>query len=150
LKEECIMLGYWSGIPDLEHTLSTVGELRRRMFADVTAPRTSAVSWPRTSVYDSGEALVLLADLPGVKSSDLEITLERDVLTVSGERKPDAPEGYAVLRQERRAARFERSFALPYKVDSEKLAAELKDGVLRVSLPKAAEAQPRKITVNAA
>jgi HSP20 family protein len=72
------------------------------------------------------------------------------VLTVTGERRADAPEGYSVHRQERLPARFSRGFQLPVKVDGAGITAALKDGVLTVTMPKAAESQPRQITVKSA
>jgi HSP20 family protein len=144
------MLGYWS---DLERTFSTVDELRRRMehvFGNVDPGALATdTSFPRTSVYDTGNSLVLVADLPGVKDKDIELTLEQDVLTLAGERKMELPEGHTVHRQERRASRFSRTFNLPCKVDADALDAQLKDGVLRVTLPKAPEAQARRIAVKA-
>jgi HSP20 family protein len=108
-----------------------------------------ASGWPRFSLWDEGRAIVLKADLPGVAQKDLQLQLTQDVLTVSGERRSDAPEGYSSHRQERRPARFARSFTLPCKVDGETITAQLKDGVLTVTLPKAAESQPRQIAVKA-
>lgn len=144
------MFGYWS---DLERTFSTVDELRRRMehmLGNVDAASFATdTNWPRTSVYDAGDALVLVADLPGIKESELDVTLKQDELTLTGERKVAVPQGHEVHRQERRGTRFARSFALPCKVDAEALTAELKDGVLTVRLPKAPEAQTRKIAVQA-
>jgi len=144
------MLGYWS---DLERTFSTVDELRRRMehmLGNVDAAAlNSDTNWPRTSVYDAGDALVLVADLPGIKESELELTLKQDELTLAGERKVAVPQGHTVHRQERRGTRFSRTFTLPTKVDADTLNAELKDGVLTVRLPKVPEVQPRKITVKA-
>ena len=78
---------------------------------------------------------------------ELQISLNQDVLTLSGERKPDAVEGYTVHRKERPSVRFSRSFSLPCKVDPEKTSAVLKNGVLTLALNKAAEAQPRQIAV---
>jgi HSP20 family protein len=150
IKEERIMLGYWS---DLERTFSTVDELRRRMqymFGDVEAAALATdTNWPRTSVYDTGTELVLVADVPGVKEEELDLTLKQEELTLSGERKVDVPANHSSHRQERRGARFSRTFTLPCKVDADALSAELKDGVLTVKLPKAPEAQARKITVQA-
>jgi HSP20 family protein len=150
------MFGYLS---DFERTFAAMDELRRRLSrgsvaeADAGDVFTSDTAWPRTSVYDTGEALFVVADVPGLRDTDIEISLNpegaRDVLTLAGERKLEVPEGHVVHRQERRSARFSRSFALPYKVDGNALGAELKDGVLTVKLPKAAEAQPRKIQVQA-
>lgn len=144
------MLGYWT---NFERTFSPVDELRRRMESalgqfDATAAATDT-TWPRTSVYEADNNLVLVADLPGVQASDVEVTLEKDVLTVAGQRKLELPAGHTVHRQERRAARFSRSFSLPCKVDGDALSAEMADGVLTITMPKAAEAQPRRIPVKA-
>jgi HSP20 family protein len=141
------MIGYWS---HLEPTFSTVDQLRRRMFGAMD-PGFSASdpSWPRTTITDTGDALVLVADLPGIKDSDVQLTLEQEQLTLAGERKVQVPPGHAVHRQERRGAKFSRTFNLPFKVDADALTADLKDGVLTVRLPKAPEAQPRKIAVKA-
>jgi HSP20 family protein len=72
-----------------------------------------------------------------------------DSLTVQGERKTPAPEGYAVHRQERGQLRFANSFAMPSRIDTEKVTATVKHGVLTVHLPKHPESQPKSITVKA-
>jgi HSP20 family protein len=100
-------------------------------------------------LFDTGKALLVKADLPGLSEKDLQISINQDVLTVTGERKAEALEGYTVHRKERQSARFSRSFTLPSKVDPEKTTAVLKNGVLTLTLFKATEAQPRQITVNA-
>jgi HSP20 family protein len=147
------MLGY--PLSDFERTFNAMDELRQRLgrvvFGDVDARAFSPdTSWPRTSVYETKEALVLVAEVPGLTEKDLEITLKDDVLTLAGARKLAAPEGYQVHRQERRGTRFERSFTLPYHLDTERLGAELKDGILTVTLPKVPEVQPRKIQIKTA
>lgn len=148
---------------DFDRTFAMMDQLRRRMdrlFEDYDAPRSQLrgefdrnaprhVAGPRVHLYDTGAALVVKADLPGMTEKDVQITLNQDVLTLSGERKPDAPQGYAVHRQERAPVRFSRSFTLPSKVDPEKTSASLKNGVLTLTLNKAAEAQPRQIQVRA-
>jgi HSP20 family protein len=146
------MFGYLS---DLERTFAVVDELRRRVerTVDGSGFRADAfatdTAWPRTSVFEDEDGLTLVADVPGLRESDLELSLDKDVLSVSGERKLAVPEGHTVHRQERRGTRFQRQFTLPYKVAAEGLSAELKDGVLTVKLPKAPEAKPRKIAVKA-
>ena len=144
------MFGSWN---DFERTFAAMDELRQRFeraYRDPDAlPFEAAGGWPRVNLWDEGRALVLKADLPGVNQSDLQLQLTQDVLTVSGERKSDAPEGYSVHRQERVPARFSRSFTLPSKVDGGAIEASLKDGVLTVTMPKAPESQPRQITVKA-
>ena len=119
-----------------------------RMYGDYGEPQ-AAVSFPRISLFDNGSGLTLKAEVPGLSEKDIQLTINQDVLTLAGERKPDAPEGYSVHRQERAPVKFSRSFTLPCRINPETAQATLKDGVLTVTLPKAAEAQPRQITVKA-
>ena len=151
-----------TGWSDFDREFAAFDELRRRVeraFQDLDTGRgtvgervgfgTQAQAWPRTNLYDKGSELVVQAEVPGMSQKDLQITVTQDVLTLSGERKTEAPEGYSVHRQERGQVKFSRSFALPCKVDVEKTGAAVKNGLLTVTLAKAAEAQPRQITVKA-
>ena len=145
------MLTYWM---DLNDPFRAFDNVRRRMgqvlrdYDESAGPRARA-SYPHASLRDTKEAFVLTAEVPGVAEADLKITATHDSLTVSGERKASAPEGYAVHREERGALRFARSFALPAKIDVEKITAGLKHGVLTVTMPKHPESQPKAITVKA-
>ena len=145
------MLTYWMDMNDPFRALENV---RRRMdqvlreYDDVAVNRPRA-SHPRASLRDTKEGFVLTAEVPGLAESDLNITATMDSLTLTGERKSVAPEGYAVHRQERGALRFSRSFALPAKIDVEKITAGLKHGILTVTMPKHPESQPKSITVKA-
>jgi len=98
-------------------------------------------------LYDQGSQLVVRAELPGVSEGDVQLTVDHGVLSLKGTRKTALPEGYSVHRQERADYQFARSFSLPCKVDVEKTTASMKNGLLTVTLPKAAEEQPRQITV---
>jgi HSP20 family protein len=111
--------------------------------------RDESRSWPRATLEDTGQALVVRAELPGVEDKELELSVEEATLTLKGERKDTPPEGYSAHRKERAAFRFSRSFALPAKVEVDGVQAVLKNGVLTVTLPKAKEAQPRQISVKA-
>jgi HSP20 family protein len=82
-----------------------------------------------------------------VSERDLDISVEQSSLTIRGERRTKAPEGYSVHRQERASHSFARSFALPCRIDAEKATANLQNGILEMSLPKVAEEQPRQIQV---
>lgn len=111
------------------------------------------VTWtPAVDVYEDEKKIVLTADLPGVEDKDLAISVEKNVLTVKGERRAESPvegkEGYR--RLERVQGAFTRAFTLPQTVDAEHIAADLKAGVLTLTLPKKAEAQPRQIKVSVA
>lgn len=143
----------WRGY---DPTYTTFEQFRRRMgqlFDEFNRPEEQASMyesrWPRIDLQDGGDKLLLHAELPGVEEKDIEITLNQDVLSLSGERKADVPEGYTVHRKERGSVRFSRSFTLPCKVDPEKVSAVARDGVLTIDLAKAPEAQPRQITVKA-
>ena len=140
---------------EFEPSVSSLGALRRqmdRLFEDFDRQgfygNASNNSLPVT-FFDTGSALVMSADVPGLTEKDFSLSLAQNVLTVQGERRVRAPEGYATHRQERASVRFSRSFALPCRVDAERTTATLKDGVLTVTLPKTPEAQPRTIAVNA-
>ncbi len=143
---------------DLDRNFATMDHLRRsmdRLFDELDPARTRGRDverlwsgrFPRLSFVDSGASLVLEADVPGLGDKDVQLTIHQDVLTLSGERKQDAPQGFIVHRQERTPVKFSRSFALPCKVDPEKSGATLKNGVLTITLAKATEAQPRQIAV---
>ena len=146
---------------DFDRTFATIDQLRRRMdrlFEDYEPGRALGRSdaermwsgrFPRLSFVENEGSLVLEADVPGLGEKDVQLSIHQDVLTLSGERKADAPQGWFVHRQERRPVKFSRSFALPCKVDPEKSTATLKDGVLKVTLAKATEAKPRTIAVKA-
>jgi len=102
-------------------------------------------SWltPAVDIFETEEALTLVADLPGVGKENLQIGVEKDILTIEG---PATIGGEAFYR-EFDAAGYYRRFQLPDNLDIGKIVAELKDGVLTVSLPKAAAARPRRIEV---
>ena len=108
------------------------------------ASRLGAFDWS-----DSPEHYALTADLPGVDAKDLEITLQDEVLSINAKRTIDLPEGYRALRVEREAFELRRSFALPGRVDPDKVDANLSDGVLTLRLAKVEPEGPRQIAVSA-
>ncbi len=147
------MLLRWN---DIDNAFAMLDEARREMDqwirrmtegGDVPAWTPWANGWPRMQLHDMGNELVLIAEVPGLSEKDITVSVNQDVLTVSGERKTTVPEGYQVHRHERASVKFSRSFALPCKVDLEKTTALAKDGILTVTLPKAPESQPRQIQV---
>lgn len=146
------MLTYWMDLSDPYRAFDT---LRRRMdqvfreYDEGAGGRTRSVTYPRADLRDTKEAFVLTAEVPGLTDKDINISVTSDSLTVQGERKTPAPEGYAVHRQERGQLRFARSFGLPARIDTEKVTATVKHGVLTVTLPKHPESQPKSISVKA-
>lgn len=143
------MLTYWMDVNDPFRAFDAVRRRMDQVFRDYdqsAGPR-PRVTYPRASLRDTSEGFVLTAEVPGLGENDIQISATMDSLTIAGERKGKAPEGYAVHRQERGALRFARSFALPAKIDVEKITAGLKLGVLTVTMPKHPESQPKAITV---
>jgi len=109
----------------------------------------SSRGWPTLNVYDEGSELLLDAEVPGLSEQDIQLSLNQNVLSISGERKVEAPKDYAVHRQERQAIKFARSISLPCQVNTEKVTARVRDGMLTVIMEKTREAQPRQITIKA-
>jgi HSP20 family protein len=108
---------------------------------------------PAVDIYETPNDLVVKADLPDVNEKDIDVRVENNLLTIRGERKFEksvSEENF--LRVERTYGSFSRSFSLPNTVKAETIAAEYKNGVLTVTLPKREESKPRqvKVTVNAA
>ena len=117
--------------------------------SDVAGQRTAGV-FPAINVSEDVESVYVRAELPGIKTDDLDITVENDTLTIAGERKRGTEdEDVSYHRREREWGAFRRSFSLPTRVDSAKVQARYVDGVLTITLPKAAEARPKQITVQA-
>jgi HSP20 family molecular chaperone IbpA len=92
---------------------------------------------PRVDIYETDEAIDLVADMPGVDESLVDITLENRVLTVKGLVEPSWPEGYELAYAEYRVGDFERTFTISDTIDRGKIEATVQDGVLRLRLPKA-------------
>jgi HSP20 family protein len=117
-------------------------------FWPLMSPMTSA-EWPRINLYDAGGELLIQAQVPGLTESDIQITANQEVLTITGERKNTTPQGYSVRRQERGRITFSRSISFPCKVNTEKTSATVKDGILTIRLAKSPEAMPRQISITA-
>jgi HSP20 family molecular chaperone IbpA len=104
---------------------------------------------PRADVYETGEEIVVMADMPGVREDSVDITLEKNVLTIQGKVEAPSREGFQRAYGEFEDGDYERSFALSEGVDRNSIKATVKDGVLRLALPKAKEVAARKIPVKA-
>lgn len=110
----------------------------------------TSAGYPPLNVWEDGDSLYAEAELPGVKSEDLEITVLAGDLTIQGRRNTSAGEGVAFHRQERGTGQFNRVIRLPFEVASERVEASLRDGVLLVKLPRAESAKPKKIAIRPA
>ena len=104
---------------------------------------------PRADIYEVDDQIVVVADIPGVSEDSIEITLEKNFLTINAYVDPVEHEGYALTWSEYEVGDYQRSFRLSDEIDRNKIEATIKDGVLRLYMPKAGEAQARKISVKA-
>ena len=104
---------------------------------------------PQVDIYETDQGLTLLADVPGAKPDGLDITLERRVLTIRAEVEDHAPEGYSPVYQEYEVGDFECQFTLSGDFDADRIEASLTNGVLRLTIPRTAQPEARKIEVKA-
>ena len=104
---------------------------------------------PALDLYQSNDNVIAVAELPGMRKEDIEISLHDGTLTISGERKRErSSNGEKAERTERYVGTFRRSIALPTRVDASKVGATYRDGILTVTLPKAEEVKPKQIQVS--
>ncbi len=103
---------------------------------------------PYADIYETDEALTVVMEMPGVERDNLNVSLESDVLRVSGQIDFTKYEGLEPVYTEYNVGHYARSFALSNKIDQEGIRAQLEDGVLTLTLPKAKEAQPRRIAIH--
>jgi HSP20 family protein len=112
---------------------------------------TEAMWSPLVDIHETKDSFLLMAELPGVKQEDVEVSVEGDTLTLKGERKREAEvKEDQYHRIERSYGRFERSILLPSVVDPNRVKATYRDGVLEVQLPKKEEAKPKAVKIEAA
>jgi HSP20 family protein len=122
-----------------------------RLWRGMLEGRRGQESWlPAVDVFDTKDAVVLKAELAGMKPDDIEIEVDDNVLTLKGERKfEEKVDDERYYRVERRYGSFQRSIALPQGVKADDIQATYEDGVLEVRVPKAEEEKPKKIAVTA-
>jgi HSP20 family protein len=107
--------------------------------------------FPALNAYQDSDNIYVTAELPGIDVNDIEINVEGDTLHIKGHRKlPETAKNVRYHRQERGSGQFSRTIQLPFPVNTEKVSAEMKLGILTISLPKADEAKPRKINIKTA
>lgn len=115
--------------------------------AERTRPGVAFV--PRVDIYETDAGIHIVCDMPGVDENSLDIVLEKNVLTLNGYVTPQQPEGYTLAYAEYRVGDYQRRFTLSNEIAQEKIEATVKDGILRLLLPKASPSS-RKIAVKGA
>ena len=133
--------------------MAEIKELQAKDKVEVSTPaeqtKPGPVFTPNVDIFETDKAIIMLAEIPGVKAADLSIDLRDDTLTLTGDVKPlNRPEEEDILI-EYQFGRFYRQFTLAEAIDQGKIDAVLKNGILRLTLPKAEKAMPRRIAVKA-
>jgi HSP20 family molecular chaperone IbpA len=105
---------------------------------------------PRVDIYENKDSLFLLADMPGVDEKTVDIELEKNVLTITGRVENGQVKDAALMYSEYEIGDYERVFTLSDQIDRDKIVATVKNGVLKLELPKAEEVKPKKIAIKAA
>jgi len=136
--------------------MSALQERMNRLFSDVRAQaplqgeEISQGSWvPAVDIYETNEAIVIKAELPGITAQDISVEVKDNTLTLKGEKKFEKEvqeENYH--RVERSYGSFQRAFTLPGTIQQEKVKAKFKDGILEINLPKVEEAKPKQVKVD--
>ncbi len=134
-----------------EDTALDIQDIEKREVAETGAERTRdrLAFVPRADVYETDEGITVVADMPGVDENSVDITLEQNVLTINGYVESEQPEGLGLAYAEYQVGDYQRAFTLSDQIDREGIEAVVKDGVLRLYLPKVTEAQRRKIAIKA-
>ena len=109
--------------------------------------RARTIYTPRTDIYETDDNVMLIVDMPGVGEESIDITLENNILAISGKSMDIASEEYALVFAEYEPGDFERSFRLTDQIDRDGIQAVYQDGVLTLTLPKAEKAKARKIPI---
>ena len=148
------MARYWLSNPRANDPLVSFDQLRRGMDelferAGGAGARTTrrAGAFPPVNLYETTNEYVLTAELPGLSGDAIDVSVERNRVTLRGERKIEHPSDASLHRVERQAGVFRRTIELPVDVDGEKGQAVYRNGVLMLQIPKAAAHQPRQIAV---
>ncbi len=135
--------------PSLWREMDRLQNDMNRLFNQYNYPsQRIAPSYPAVNVWFNDESLVVSAEIPGVKAEDLDINVQGENLTISGELSADELlEGAHSHRKERGSGQFSRTIQMPFAVDPDKVEASCKDGVLSIKLPRAEADKPKKITI---
>lgn len=136
------------------HPLNQVRDEMDRLLTGVAEYTATAGLWPRTSrgqhavnLWEEGDTLNVELEVPGLTNDQVDISVVAGELTIELHRPDSKQEGVVFHRRERWFGEFKRVLRLPFDVDADRVVAELHDGVLNISLPKAESAKPRKISV---
>ena len=143
----------WDVFRDLDNLRKEIDEAFRgagynRPFGSTFLSPVATRRFPLVNVSDDESQVYVDAVIPGISPADIDMTVLRNTLTISGERKPlDVQKGQIVHRSELGSGKFSRTLELPVDIDPDKVTAEYKDGIMRITMAKAEHAKPKKIEI---
>lgn len=141
--------------PFVSDPWATFDRLRREMQSLLSSPGwgesvlRSPNVFPPVNLYDTADSVVLMAEVPGVRESDLDVSVQGNQVVLRGQRTIEYPEGASSHRRERQGGAFHRTVELPFVADADKVEATYRNGVLLLRLPKPGEQQRRQIQIQA-
>lgn len=143
-------LGVWEPLRDLQKMHEEMDRLFSGFWPKADRDGAEIAAWrPAIDMYEEKDRIVVKAELPGVRKEDLALSLTEDILTIKGERKYEKEEKREnYYRLEGSYGTFQRALQLPRSVKSDAVAAEFRDGVLKITLPKSEESKTREIKIN--
>ncbi len=122
--------------------------LEQSRFSDWLGLSTTAYgAFPPVNIFQQGDDLVLIAELPGIKKEDMQITVKGDQVRIAGSKKVEYDEKASLHRRERVEGDFDRTFTLPVQINADEVKAEYRDGLLALHLPRAEQDKPRAIEI---
>ena len=133
----------------MESTTKDIQKKEAEVKEGVERTRSKKLYTPPVDIIEEKDSLFLIADMPGVDENSVDITLEKNVLTIYGTVEQEIPENHRLVSAEYGIGDYQRTFTLSDEIDREKIQASVKNGVLRLALPKAEAAKTRKIPVKA-
>ncbi|MGQ0633916.1 MAG: Hsp20/alpha crystallin family protein [Planctomycetaceae bacterium] len=133
--------------PEVKHETATVAKQESETPQGSERTRARKVYIPFVDIVETEQALLLIADVPGVDEQGVDVTIEKNVLTLRGAVAAETPAGHELGYEEYGIGDYERSFTLPNEIDRDGIRAEIKDGVLKLTLPKIKQAVARKVAV---
>lgn len=141
----------WSNLPSISSLQSEMNRMFDRFFGgwDLSEYGSATGAWmPPIDLSETADKIIIKAEIPGIDPKEIDISIQGDTLTIKGEKKEEKEEkGKNYYRMERRYGSFSRSIDLPASVDTNKVSAEYKNGILEINLQKKEEVKPTQITV---
>ncbi|WP_068468063.1 Hsp20/alpha crystallin family protein [Candidatus Protochlamydia phocaeensis] len=131
----------------LQEKLANLGSLSQLWPSSLSQAQANHNVYPPINVFEKNGDWILIAELPGVKKDDLQITVENDTLRLSGKRTIQSDSKASIHRMERSSGQFDRTFHLPFNVDAEKTQAEYQDGVLKIILQRSEKDKPKRVSI---